>query len=69
MKQTAKEALELDDNYRIELQDGTVMSPNEIVFSRYVNMDPHGKSVFISEASEKLEGFKNDLYANGEQTN
>lgn len=69
LKQTAKEALELDDNYRIELQDGTVMSPNEIIFSRYVNMDPHGKSVFISEASEKLEGFKNDLYTNGEHTN
>lgn len=69
LKHTAKEALDLDDNYRIELQDGTIMSPNEIIFSRYVNMDPHGKSVFISEASEKLEGFKNDLYANGEQTN
>lgn len=57
----ATEALDGVDSYRIETQDGKVITPEEITISKVERFEPFGKSVFISEALTKLEAFKNEF--------
>lgn len=57
----AEEALQEEDAYRIETQDGKVITQQEITISRKEWLAPFGKTVFLSEAMAKLEAFKNEF--------
>ena len=56
-----KTVIECDDAYRIELFDGTVITPDDIRVSKTVRMEPNGKSVFVHDAIQKLTEFKESL--------
>lgn len=55
----AEEAIEEMDDYKIILLDGNVITPSQITVARNASFEPFGKSIFVKEAIEKLEEFKN----------
>jgi hypothetical protein len=61
LKDEAKIAIDESDRYKIITEDGKVITESQITVSKYEQMDPFGKSVFIQEAIYKLEAFKNDF--------
>ncbi|WP_303927016.1 hypothetical protein [Desulfovibrio piger] len=56
-----REVLENEHSYRIELSDGTVITPEDIRVSKVVSLKPNGKSVFVEDAIQKLEEFKDSI--------
>lgn len=57
----AEEAIDEEDFYRIETQDGKVITQQEITISKPEKFTPFGKSVFLEEALSKLEAFKDEF--------
>ena len=49
------------DNYKIQTKDGKTITQSEIIISKFANMEPFGKSVFLEEALHYLEVFKNEM--------
>lgn len=56
-----REVLENESSYRIELSDGTIITPEDIRICKDVTLKPNGKSVFVEDAIRKLEEFKNSI--------
>ena len=57
----AQEAFTGDEEYRIETNDGKIITPEAISISKKTKLEPFGKTVFRSDAVRKLLEFKNDF--------
>lgn len=61
LTQMGEQVLEYDHSYRIELENGTVLTPQDILITKRVSMSPNGKSVFIKDAIHYLKNFKESI--------
>ncbi|NDV20939.1 hypothetical protein GO013_16125 [Pseudodesulfovibrio sp. JC047] len=57
----AEEILDGEDGYRIETNDGKIITQKDITISKKERLEPFGKSVFRTEAVNKLVEFKNEI--------